>query len=77
MIRFLLRFPGEMAIVLVRVYQKTISPFFPPVCRFTPSCSEYCIQAIRRYGLVVGIAKGIWRILRCNPWNPGGKDDVK
>ena len=74
--RFLLRLPGELAIALVRAYQKIVSPFFPPVCRFTPSCSEYCILAIRRYGLIVGIAKGIWRIFRCNPWNSGGKDEV-
>jgi len=74
--RFVLRLPGKLAIALIRVYQKAVSPLFPPVCRFTPTCSEYCIQAIRRYGLIVGTAKGIRRILRCNPWNPGGEDQV-
>jgi len=74
--RFLLRLPGKLAIVLIRVYQKGISPIFPPVCRFTPTCSEYCIQAIQRYGLIVGTVKGIRRVLRCNPWNPGGSDEL-
>ena len=74
--RFLLRLPGKLAIALIYIYQKAVSPLFPPVCRFTPTCSEYCIQAIRRYGLIVGTVKGIWRILRCNPWNPGGEDEL-
>ncbi len=77
MLRFILHIPQLFAIALVRIYQKTISPMFPPTCRFTPSCSEYFIQAVRKYGLVVGSCKGFWRILRCNPWNPGGEDGVK
>jgi uncharacterized protein len=64
------------AIFLVRVYQRTISRVLPPVCRFTPSCSQYMIDAIRKKGIVVGVLKGAWRIMRCNPFFPGGYDPV-
>lgn len=64
------------AILLVRVYQRCISRFLPPVCRFTPSCSQYMIDAIRKKGIVIGLLKGAWRILRCNPLFPGGYDPV-
>jgi putative membrane protein insertion efficiency factor len=65
------------AILLVRVYQRCISRFLPPVCRFTPSCSQYMIDAIRKKGIIVGVLKGTWRILRCNPLFPGGYDPVR
>lgn len=58
----------------IRVYQKTLSPLIGPVCRFYPSCSNYTIQAIRKYGPVRGGWKGLKRICRCHPWNPGGYD---
>lgn len=45
-------------------------------CRFTPRCSEYTYQAINKYGILKGMSKGLWRILRCNPWNPGGDDPL-
>lgn len=45
-------------------------------CRFYPSCSEYTVQAFRKYGLIRGFIKSVWRILKCNPWNPGGYDPV-
>lgn len=64
------------AMSLIRVYQRVISPLFPPSCRFTPTCSNYALQAIERHG----VAKGGWlalkRIGRCHPWNPGGYDPV-
>ncbi|MGL6226574.1 MAG: membrane protein insertion efficiency factor YidD [Thermoguttaceae bacterium] len=63
-----------LLIVPVRLYQKLISPFFPPQCRFNPSCSEYFILAVKKHGPLRGSCKGIWRILRCNPWNSGGED---
>jgi putative membrane protein insertion efficiency factor len=61
-------------IFIIRLYQKFISPFFAPSCRFYPSCSEYSIQAFQKYGVFKGGAKSIWRILRCNPFNKGGID---
>ncbi|HKM40571.1 MAG TPA: membrane protein insertion efficiency factor YidD [Patescibacteria group bacterium] len=47
------------------------------VCRFTPTCSEYGIQAFKKYGVIKGAKKTIWRIIRCNPFNPGGHDPLK
>ncbi|NQU83259.1 MAG: membrane protein insertion efficiency factor YidD [Parcubacteria group bacterium] len=69
-------------LAIIRLYQKTISPdhglfrfFFPHgYCRFYPSCSEYSRQSIKKKGLILGIFKSIWRVLRCNPWNKGGVD---
>jgi putative membrane protein insertion efficiency factor len=61
-------------ILAVRGYQWLIRPLLPPSCRFIPGCSEYFILAVRKYGPVVGAAKGIWRICRCHPLNPGGYD---
>lgn len=58
----------------VRLYQVAIRPLFPSVCRFEPGCSEYFIQAVRKYGPVCGASRGVWRICRCNPWNRGGWD---
>ena len=64
-------------ILLVRVYQRCISRFLPPVCRFAPSCSQYMVEAIRKKGFVVGLLKGAWRVLRCNPFCRGGYDPVR
>jgi len=66
--------PAKVLIGLVRVYQYTISPLIGQRCRFYPSCSNYFIEAIRKYGALRGSLRGVWRILRCNPWNPGGID---
>lgn len=63
------------AIWLIRLYQRT-SSFRPPSCRFTPTCSQYAIDAISRYGFVRGSAMGAWRILRCHPFSRGGYDPV-
>lgn len=60
----------------IRAYQQTLSPLFPPTCRYHPSCSEYGYQAISRYGLLQGGRMAVWRILRCNPWSHGGYDPV-
>lgn len=58
----------------VGAYRLVIRPFLPPSCRYTPSCSEYFIQAVRKHGPICGSAKGVWRICRCNPFYPGGFD---
>lgn len=63
-------------ILLVRAYQRWISPVIPARCRFYPSCSQYAVDAIRHYGVIRGLILGIWRIMRCNPFNYGGYDPV-
>ena len=69
-----LKFPSWVLIGLVRLYQKFLSPLLGAQCRFTPSCSQYYIEAVKKYGAIVGSFKGAYRILRCNPWNRGGHD---
>jgi putative membrane protein insertion efficiency factor len=66
----------HVALFIIRIYQKYISPAFPPSCRFTPSCSRYGYEAIEKYGLVRGGWLAIKRIGRCHPFNPGGYDPV-
>lgn len=70
------RIPRLLFVGLVRGYQLVISPMTGPTCRFYPSCSEYAIRAVRRHGFFRGSGYAIWRVLRCNPWNLGGVDDV-
>ncbi len=72
--RFPTRLLALIIIALIRVYQRTISPLLGPVCRFEPSCSRYMEEAIRKYGAWRGLRRGIARLLRCHPWNPGGYD---
>lgn len=72
--RTIVRIPGGLAILAVRVYQRLISPLLPRICRFEPSCSQYFIDAVEAYGLLRGSLKGIWRIIRCNPFSRGGFD---
>jgi uncharacterized protein len=55
-------------------YRLILRPVLPAVCRFEPSCSEYFLQAVRKYGPVRGAYRGVRRICRCNPWTPGGYD---
>ena len=57
-------------------YQKFISPYTPPSCRFTPTCSEYAKEAIKKHGPIKGLALAIWRILSGNPWGGSGYDPV-
>ncbi len=63
-------------IFFIKLYQKLISPFFPPTCRFYPSCSEYAILAIEERGPVMGLFLALMRILRCHPLSKGGIDLV-
>ncbi len=65
---------GGVVILLVRLYQATLSPLLGGSCRFTPSCSAYLVEAVRKYGVGRGLAKGLWRVLRCHPFHPGGVD---
>ncbi|MCD8305933.1 MAG: membrane protein insertion efficiency factor YidD [Prevotella sp.] len=60
----------------VRFYRRCISPFTPPTCRFTPTCSEYAVEAITKYGPAKGLWLAIKRILRCHPWGGSGFDPV-
>lgn len=62
---------------IIRGYQLYISPLFSGRCRFYPTCSAYAIEAIQRYGAGKGLLMATKRILRCNPFNPGGYDPVK
>ena len=63
-------------VFFVKLYRKFISPLFPPCCRFTPTCSEYAIEAFIKHGAIKGLILSIWRILRCNPFCKGGYDPV-
>lgn len=65
-----------LLVLLVKFYQKCISPFKPPCCRFYPTCSSYCITAVKRFGAVRGTYLSVKRLLRCHPWNIGGIDHV-
>lgn len=78
--------PRKLVIALIRAYQVTLSPdhgiimrkFHPNgYCRYYPSCSTYGYQVINKYGLIRGIPRLVWRILRCNPWSKGGIDEVE
>ncbi|MDO5036253.1 MAG: membrane protein insertion efficiency factor YidD [Porphyromonas sp.] len=60
----------------IRFYQRFISPFLPPSCRFTPTCSAYAVEALKKHGPIKGLLLAIWRILRCNPWGGSGYDPV-
>jgi hypothetical protein len=66
----------RVAMLMIRGYQKFISPFFPPSCRFEPTCSTYGYEAIEKYGIIKGGWMALRRILRCHPWNRGGYDPV-
>jgi hypothetical protein len=65
-----------LAIGMIRLYQIVLAPILPPACRFTPTCSAYTLEAIRKYGFFKGGWLGVRRIVRCNPWHPGGEDPV-
>jgi len=70
------RLPSRLAIGAIGVYRKGLSPLLPPLCRFEPSCSRYCMEAIERHGLLRGSWLGLRRLLRCHPFCKGGFDPV-
>ncbi|SNR82370.1 membrane protein insertion efficiency factor YidD [Desulfurobacterium atlanticum] len=65
---------GEIVISLIKAYKRLISPILPKSCRFYPSCSDYAILSIEKYGVLKGSLKAFWRVLRCNPFSKGGVD---
>ena len=66
----------HVMIWLIRLYQKFISPIKPKCCRFTPTCSQYALEAFTKRGFFIGFGLTVWRILRCNPFSKGGYDPV-
>jgi len=69
--------PRLVLLVFIRFYQETFARVLPPdTCRFYPSCSHYGYQAIYKYGAIKGSGMAAWRVIRCNPFNPGGFDPV-
>jgi len=64
----------ELVVACVRFYQKFLSPLMPGSCRYYPTCSNYTIMAVEKYGVLKGLVKSAWRILRCNPFSKGGID---
>lgn len=67
---------SKLLILLIRFYQGAISPHFPAVCRYTPTCSQYAVEAIRKHGPAKGTWLAIKRIARCHPWGGSGYDPV-
>ena len=67
----------KVVIAILKMYKKVISPILPDSCRFYPTCSEYAMQAVGKYGVLKGSIKSMYRIFRCNPFNKGGYDPVK
>jgi conserved hypothetical protein YidD len=65
-----------LLITLIRGYRLLISPLFPPVCRFHPTCSQYAIEALETFGIIQGSWLALKRILRCHPYHPGGYDPI-
>ena len=76
MIRLLNKIFVSVFIFLIKIYQKIIAPYFPSLCRFKPSCSQYMEEALKRFGFLKGLYLGIKRILRCNPKGKHGYDPV-
>ena len=77
MIKHLLNLWKSIFILPIKFYQLAISPMLPNTCRHLPTCSEYTIEAIKIHGVFKGIAKGAFRILRCNPLGSSGYDPIK
>ena len=67
---------SRLLITLIKAYQYIISPIIGPSCRFTPTCSQYTVEAIQKYGIFKGCWLGAKRISRCHPWNEGGYDPL-
>ena len=66
----------RLMLAMIRFYRRHISPNKKPCCRFTPTCSQYAIEAVKEWGAIRGLALAVWRVLRCNPFGRGGIDPV-
>ena len=66
----------RVLIAVLRFYKRRISPLLPNACIYTPTCSEYAMEAIEKHGVIKGMGLAIWRVLRCNPFAKGGYDPV-
>ena len=66
----------KITIIVIKAYRKLISPYIRRSCRFVPTCSEYAVEALERFGFIRGTIMAVWRILRCNPFAGGGYDPV-
>jgi len=75
-IKFISEIPKNLTLLCITIYRRMISPLLPPSCRYLPTCSEYALTAVQRYGFLKGGRMGIKRIARCHPWHPGGYDPV-
>lgn len=71
-----MRFLRRLATLPIRFYRRFLSPLKPPMCRFSPTCSQYAVEAIEAHGILRGGAYAAWRILRCHPFCQGGHDPV-
>jgi len=71
------RLLSVLIIWIIKVYQTVISPALPKSCRFYPTCSQYTVQALEKYGVLKGLSMGIKRISRCHPFHPGGYDPLE
>ncbi len=69
-------FLGRVMVLLLRGYKRFISPWLPPACRYYPTCSDYCSEAVKRYGVLRGGWLGMRRLCRCHPFRKGGYDPV-
>ena len=72
-----MRIVRAIAIALIRLYQRVVSPIIPQRCKYYPTCSEYAAGAVRQYGILRGLVLAGWRLLRCNPLSNGGFDYVE
>lgn len=70
------RLLARVLILPIRFYQRFISPLTPPSCRFTPTCSQYAVEALQKYGPLKGLWLAVRRLLRCHPWGGSGYDPV-
>jgi uncharacterized protein len=68
---------AQVALAPIRAYQRVVSPLLPRRCKYHPSCSQYAVDAVRRFGLLRGMVLAAWRVLRCNPLSGGGIDPVE